>query len=143
MNCSIGLVLKTKCCSKRKRTSRHFSQRQWMLFKLRSGAKVLESICETHVEQYGRRYSVNQKKCCNPLDLHTVSRHNQLKVVSAQQHDKFYPRVQNVFEGQKLCVQCYQSVCSKVSEGKSQAEMHEISTTDDAGKIINFVRTKN
>ena len=116
MVCTIGLNLKRNfTCSGRHYSQCHFSNRQWQLFKSRSGVLDLKSVCDYHVDEFGKLYSVNQKQCCNPLNLHNIIRRKKLKSITAQYHDQFNRCLPEVTEGRKLCIQCYLAVKTNVT----------------------------
>lgn len=110
MSCSIGVFSNQQCVGKILSTFKHFSSRQWTLFKLRSGVTDLKNVCKRHADQYGRLYSLSEKVCCNPLDLHSKVRRKLLKTVTASFHDQYNLFAPKVVEGRKLCLKCYESV---------------------------------
>lgn len=131
MKCSIGVFLKSKCTTEKKlRTYGQFSSRQWTLLKLRSCVADLENVCVGHAERYGRLFSVSQKVCCNPLNLHVTARRKQLKTISAAFHDKFNQFFPRVIEGQKLCIVCFKTI-KKETESSSPVGISISATGND------------
>ncbi|XP_055548605.1 uncharacterized protein LOC129732110 [Wyeomyia smithii] len=111
MVCSIGLCLKQICTAgKRYRSSEQFSSHEWYLLKVRSGVECLETVCDSRANKFDRLYTIKQKHCCNPLNVHSTINRKNLKPVSALYHDKFNKHVKNVVEGRKICVQCDKAV---------------------------------
>lgn len=120
MKCSIGVFLKRKCASKKLRKSKQFSSREWTLLMVRSGVPNFKSVCDDHADQFGRLYSVSQKICCNPLNLHKKIISKGLKTVSASFHDKFNRINPEVIEGRKLCVSCRLAVQKLTAESAGE-----------------------
>ena len=41
-----------------------------LLLKLRSGVTKIHDVCYHHKEYFLKKYSMKQKKCCNPFGVH-------------------------------------------------------------------------
>lgn len=68
MVCSIGKATRKKCSKEYQyRSSQHYTSRQWLLIKLRSGVENAETICAAHDATFLTNYEKGQKACCNPF----------------------------------------------------------------------------
>jgi len=77
INCSIGLLLGTKCsnwsvnnCNKT--LVRDFSEDDQRILKLRVKSEELIDLCNRHSNEYLKNYTTVRKitRCCDPLGIH-------------------------------------------------------------------------
>lgn len=133
MVCSIGLSLKSECSPKNQNRS-HFTAREWILFKLRSGVQRLQTVCKSHEKQFGQFFAARQKECCNPLNCHGGARKKNLKIISSPMHDRFHEHINKVVEGRKICIQCSTALRAEVLRKNLQDRMSDQETRAAIGK---------
>ena len=72
ISCSFGQNLNEKCQDSNRILLSKFQKIDVELLMVRSGVIDVKdaTLCDFHKENLLKRYSLNQKKCCNPFNLH-------------------------------------------------------------------------
>ena len=75
------------------------------------GCETITTICKIHYQRYGRLYSRNQRRCCDPLNLHTGKVHAEgLREIIIEQSHRHHHL--GLIPGKKLCRSCRLSIVS-------------------------------
>ena len=108
-DCSIGTHLGEDCPQSSSAVHRIPSEREAYILKLRTGCANIQMICAVHFDRLFRRYTLNQKTCCDLLCRHSdkaIARG--LRCVSVDLAE-FKPGWA-LLPGEKLCTDCRKAV---------------------------------
>lgn len=127
--CSIGEFLSENCYNETVSIS-EFSIHDQQLLLWRSGISYDDSmpedvtVCLHHSEKQLRRFSLNEKKCCDPFNSHKTIVKRKLKIITLQQA-KDVKRSLLLILGKKLCITCQKKV-SKIQENTESNSSEKI-----------------
>ena len=119
--CSFGEHLNDACAGESQDYLHPEGDELWCL-RVRSGCNNAVSICEGQYLRFGKLYTKNQRRCCDPLRLHTGKVHaKDLRVITCQKAKEY----QNLglIPGQKLCRSCRISVDSSRAPDTADPEV--------------------
>ena len=109
-HCSVGQRL-NEACSDDSEHSLQSQDEELQCLCLRSGCETITTICKLHYQRYGRLYNRNQRRCCDPLNLHTGKVHAKgLREITLEQSHRHQHL--GLIPGKKLCRSCRLSIVS-------------------------------
>lgn len=74
------------------------------LVQRRTGEKDILCLCKVHYDKLIRYYSLNQKKCCDPLKTHRSPAKTNLQEIELDFAEQFADL--NLIPGKKVCKKC-------------------------------------